>query len=207
MFDDPNELKYLLLSYCVLDFVKSYMVRLCSTCLACVGQRPKPFLIDRKPCLSCWSSLPLLGRWRPSSLYSSLCDSAGVCIFLLCSSSLFPLFSSCLLSPLSSHGHLSCTYFFLLWQENQTVTTLTHPELVHPHNPCCRTPHLKTQKPVWYKILHDLISTNALSSKREAIWCLFLCRSLPQSNASSVCSDRTQLTQSLSFNFPRFSII
>lgn len=121
--------------------------------LACVGPKAESgsegtfcFSIDMKPCWSQYLSfLPLLGRWRPSSLYSSLCDTAGVCIFLFCSSSPSPLFSSCHLLPLSFHGYLSCTHFFLWRKKNQNVTTLTHPERARPHNPSTRTPRFKKE--------------------------------------------------------------
>lgn len=91
------------------------------------------FFNRQKPCWSHSSpSLPLLGRWRPLSLYLSLCDTARLCIFLLCSSSTSPLYSSYIFSPFTCHDSLSHTPLFLPGPpKNQNVTAKTHPVLSH----------------------------------------------------------------------------
>lgn len=89
------------------------------------------FFNRQKPCWSHSSpSLPLLGRWRPLSLYLSVTQQD--CIFLLCSSSTSPLYSSYIFSPLTCHDRLSCTPLFLPGPpKNQNVTAKTHPVLSH----------------------------------------------------------------------------
>lgn len=156
--------------------------------LACVGPKaesgsegPFCFSIDMKPCWSQYLSfLPLLGRWRPSSLYSSLCDTAGVCIFLFCSSSPSPLFSSCHLLPLSFHCYLSCTHFFL-WRKKKIKMSLhwhilsvpTHTILPLERPALKRRPGcykmvnvlIQTKRPPWKKVQFDMCFATCLSPK------------------------------------------
>lgn len=90
-------------------------------------------------------------------------------------------------------------------KKNLNVTTLTHSEHAHPHNPSTRMPRFK--KEAWMLRNGKCFDPNKTPSmEKGAIWYLFCSLSLPKINASSVCSGTTQLTQRPSFNVLASSI-
>lgn len=90
------------------------------------------FFNRQKPCWSHSSPLSSPTGQMKTFIPLSLCDTARLCIFLLCSSSTSPLYSSYIFSPLTCHDRLSCTPLFLPGPpKNQNVTAKTHPVLSH----------------------------------------------------------------------------
>lgn len=157
------------------------------------------------------SSSPLFPYWVDEDLHPSIHLSVTQQVSVFSCFALhpplpyFPLVFCCLYPVMVIYPVL--IFFPCGVKKNQNVTTLTHPELAHPHNPCTRTPRFKNTEAWILRNGKCFDPYKTPSTEREAIWCLFRWLSLPKSDVSSACSGRTQLTQTLSFNFPRSSII